>query len=74
MSLRGRMRTANPFCNYFRTNFRTWTHPSATSGQKPLPEREAGWRHKLPRVFSKFGTPVAPRFTLNETPCTTLLR
>jgi len=49
-------------------------HPSATSGQKPLPEREAGWRHKLLRVFSKFGTPVAPRFTLNETPCTTLLR
>jgi hypothetical protein len=48
-----RMRAANPFSNYYRTNFRTWTHPAATSGQEPLPEREVASRHKLPRIFSK---------------------
>jgi len=69
------MRAANPPFNYFRTNFRAWTRPAVFE----RPKAAAGAGRGLcaincPGYFFKLGCAVAPAFTLNESPCTTLLR
>ena len=48
--------------------------PAPSRGQKPLPEREVGWRHTVCNVFSGLGSPDAPSITWGEILCTTLLR